>query len=151
MLGTRQLSPPGRSSERNEIIGDPRHSTSRTLLPRCIGSRVDDHLADDSPAGVMRIATRDKKPREGLCNLLGVGLGPVNVEMSERCPHLATSVHCPCEVTRSGPRSVSRVVDQPTVLPGIRVSRRTDGGRVILRRCKHDRLGSWTPPRQAIW
>ena len=82
VLGTRQLSPPGRSSERNEIVGDHRHSASRALLPRRIGSRIDDHLADDSPAGVMRIATCDKKPREGLGHLLGVGLGPVDIEMS---------------------------------------------------------------------
>ncbi len=82
VLGTRQLSPPGRSSERDEIVSDHRHSASRALLPRCIGSRIDDHLADDSPAGVMRITTGDKKPCEGLGDLLGVGLGSMNVEMS---------------------------------------------------------------------
>ncbi len=82
VLGTRQLSPPGRSGERNEIVGDHRHSASRALLPRRIGSGVDDHLADDSPAGVMGIATRDKKPRERVGELLCFGLGPVDIEMS---------------------------------------------------------------------
>ena len=82
VLSTRQLGPTGRSSECNEIVGDHRHSASRTLLPRRVGSRIDDHLADDSPAGVMRIATCHKKPREGLGDLLAVGLGPVDIEMS---------------------------------------------------------------------
>jgi hypothetical protein len=82
VLGTRQLSPPGRSSERDEVVGDHRHSATRALLPGRIGSRIDDHLADDSPAGVMRIATCDKKPRERLGDLLGVRLGPVDIEMS---------------------------------------------------------------------
>jgi hypothetical protein len=95
VLCTRQLSPPGRSSERNQIVGDHRHSASRALLPRSIGSRINDHLADDPPAGVVRIATGDEKPREGLGDLLGVGLGSVDVEMSQRRADPATSVHGP--------------------------------------------------------
>jgi hypothetical protein len=82
VLGARQLSPPGRCAQCNEVVGDHRHSASRALLPRRIGSRIDDHLADDPPASMMRIATCDQKPCERLGDLLGVGLVPVDVEMS---------------------------------------------------------------------
>jgi hypothetical protein len=76
------LGPPGRSSERDEIVGDHWHSASRALLPRRIGSRFDDHLTDYPPAGVMRIATCDKKPCESLGDLSGVGVRSVGIEMS---------------------------------------------------------------------
>ena len=82
VLGVRQLGPPGGFSKGDEIVGDHRYSASRTLLPRRVRGRIDDDLADDSPASVMRIATCDKKPREGLCDLFGIGLGPVDIEMS---------------------------------------------------------------------
>ncbi len=81
VLGAHQLCPSGRSTERNEIVGDHRHSAARALLPRRIGGRIDDHLADDSPASVMRIATCDKKPRQRHGDLLGIGLGSMDIEM----------------------------------------------------------------------
>ena len=60
------LSPGIQNGECDEILGDHRHRASRTLLPRRIGRRVDDNLTDDSPTSVMRVATRNEKPREGV-------------------------------------------------------------------------------------
>lgn len=82
VLGPRQLSPPGHCGERHEIVRDHRHSPACALLPRSIGGGIDDHLADHSPAGVMRIATCDEEPREGVGDLLCVRLGPVDIKMS---------------------------------------------------------------------
>ena len=81
VLGVGQLRPPAVAGERDEILGDHRYRASRTLLPRRIGRRVDDHLADDSPTGVMRVATRNKKPRERVGQSISSWPGCVNVEM----------------------------------------------------------------------
>ena len=64
VLGVRQLGPPGGSGKGDEIVGDHRYSSSRALLPWRVRGRIDDDLADGAPAGVMRITTCDKKPRE---------------------------------------------------------------------------------------
>ena len=81
VLGVRQLGPPGGSSKGDEIVGDHRYSSSRTLLPRRVRGRIDDDLADDPPASVMRIATCDQKPRERVGDPLGLGVGCVDIEM----------------------------------------------------------------------
>ena len=81
VLGVGQLRPPAVAGERDQILGDHRHRASRALLPRRVGSRVDDNLTDDSPTSVMRVATRNKKPRERVGQSRGSGLGCVDVEM----------------------------------------------------------------------
>jgi hypothetical protein len=53
VLGVGQLRPPPLAGECDEILGDYRYRASRTLLPRCIGRRVNDNLTDDSPTSVM--------------------------------------------------------------------------------------------------
>lgn len=116
VLGLRQLGPPCGSSKGDEIVGDHRHSSSRTLLPGRVRGRIDDHLADDSPAGVMGIATCDKKPRERVGDPLGLGIGRVDIEMPQRCADVATAVHRASQISCGRPRSLSRVVDQSTVL-----------------------------------
>jgi hypothetical protein len=98
VLGLRQPGSPGGSGKGEEIVGDHRHGASCALLPGRISSRIDDHLADDAPAGVMRIATRDKKPRERVGNPLGVWLGCVAIEMPQRSRDLMTTIHSPCQV-----------------------------------------------------
>jgi hypothetical protein len=72
VLGVRQLRPPGASCEGDQIVGDHRYSASRALLPWRVGCRIDDDLADDSPAGVVRIASRDQKPGKCVGDSLGV-------------------------------------------------------------------------------
>jgi hypothetical protein len=53
VLGVGQLGAAGGFSKSEEIVGDHRHCASRALLPRRIGCRIDDHLADDPPTGVV--------------------------------------------------------------------------------------------------
>ena len=81
VLSARQLSAPTDLSETDEVLGHQRHSTPRTLLPRRVGSRIDDDLAEDSPTRVVRIATRNKKPRECLCHSERFRLRSMAVEM----------------------------------------------------------------------
>jgi hypothetical protein len=81
VLGVGQLRPPTVASECDEILGHHRYRASRTLLPRRVGRRVDDNLTDDSPASVMRVTTRNEKPRERVGHSMGSGLGCVDVEM----------------------------------------------------------------------
>ena len=81
VLGVGQLRPPTVAGQCDEILGDHRYGASRTLLPRRIGCRVDDNLTDDSPTSVMRVATRNKKPRERVGDSIGSRLGCVDVEM----------------------------------------------------------------------
>ena len=64
VLGVRQLRPPAVAGKRNQILGDDSYRAPRALLPRRVGRRVDHNLTDDSPTSVMRVATRDKKPRQ---------------------------------------------------------------------------------------
>jgi hypothetical protein len=64
VLGVGQLRPPTVASKGDEILGDHRYRASRALLPWRVRRRVDDNLTDDSPTSVMRVATRNKKPRE---------------------------------------------------------------------------------------
>ena len=81
VLGAGQLGAPTVAGERDQILGDHRHRTSRALLPRRIGRRVDDNLTNDPPTSMMGVATRDKKPRERVGYSIGPGLGCVGVEM----------------------------------------------------------------------
>jgi hypothetical protein len=98
VLGLRQPGPPGGSGHREEIVGDDGYGAPRALLPWRISGGIDDHLADDPPAGVMRIATRNEKPRERVGNPLGVGLGCVDIEVPKGSRYLVTTVHSPCQV-----------------------------------------------------
>jgi hypothetical protein len=105
------------SGKRDEVVGDRRHRASCTPLPWRVGRRIDDHLADDSPAGVMRITARNKESRERLGDLLGFGIGRMAVEMPQRCVDIAATVHGSCQGPCGWPRSMSRIVDQSTVPP----------------------------------
>jgi hypothetical protein len=75
VLSMGQPRPPTVAAKRDEILGDHRYRPSRALLPWRVGRRVDDNLTDDSPAGVMRVAPRNKKPRERIGHPMGSGLG----------------------------------------------------------------------------
>ena len=66
VLSTRQRRAPSVTREADEILGDQRDRTPRAPLPRGVGRRVDDNLPDNSPPRVVRIATRDEKPCQGL-------------------------------------------------------------------------------------
>jgi hypothetical protein len=81
VLGVRQPRPPTVASQGDEVLGDHRHRASRALLPWRVGRRVDDNLTHDSPTSVMRVATRNKKPRERSGHRIGSGLGCVDVQM----------------------------------------------------------------------
>jgi hypothetical protein len=98
VLGLRQPGPPSGSGHGEEIVGDDGYGASRAFLPWRVSCRIDDHLTDDAPAGVMRIATRNEKARECVGNPLGVGLGCVDIEMPKRSRDLVTTVHSPRQV-----------------------------------------------------
>jgi hypothetical protein len=116
VLRLRQPGAPGGSSEGEEIVGDHRYRAPRALLPWRVSGRIDDHLADDAPAGVMRVTTRDEKPCERVGDPLGVGVGSVDIEVAKRGRDLVTTIHSPCQVPGRRLRSVSLSVDQSTVL-----------------------------------
>ena len=81
VLGVGQLRPPTVAGKGDEILGDHRYRASRAFLPWRVGRRVDDNLTDDSPTSMMRVATRNKKPRERIGHPMGSGLGCVDVQM----------------------------------------------------------------------
>ena len=116
VLGVGQLRPPTVAGERDQIFGDHRYCASRTLLPWRIGCRIDDNLTDDSPTSVMRVATRNKKPRERIGQSRGSGLGCVDVEMPKRSTDVPTVIYRPSQFPRGPPRPVSLIVDTSTVL-----------------------------------
>lgn len=93
VLRVQQLRPSGGPSERDEIVGDHRYGASRALFPWRVGRRIDNHLTDDPPARVMRIAPRDKKARERVGDPRGVGIGRVAIEMPKRRADIAAAVH----------------------------------------------------------
>jgi hypothetical protein len=120
VLGMSQLGPSGGSGQGYQIVGDYRHGSPGAFLPWRVCGGIDDDLADNPPAGVMRVATCDQKPCERLRNALGVRVRRVDAEMPQRCADVPTAVDCPCQVPCCGPWSVSRVGDQPTVPAGRR-------------------------------
>ena len=66
MLSARQLRATTVAGEADEVLGYKRYRPPRALLPRGVGRRVNDDLTDDSPTRVVRIATRNQKPRQRL-------------------------------------------------------------------------------------
>jgi hypothetical protein len=116
VLGVGQLRPPTVAGERDQILGDHRYRTSRTLLPWRIGCGIDDNLTDDSPTSVMRVATRNKKARQRIGQSRGSGLGCVDVEMPKRSTDVPTVIYRPSQFPRGPPRFVSLIVDTSTVL-----------------------------------
>ena len=81
VLGLGQLRSPTVAGECDQILGHHRYRASRTLLPRRVRRRVDDNLPDNPPTSVMRVASRNQKPRERVGHSIGPGLGCVDVEM----------------------------------------------------------------------
>jgi hypothetical protein len=63
MLSTRELRAPAVPGQADEISGYQRHRAARAFPPRRVGRRVDDDLTDGSPTRVVRVATRNEKPR----------------------------------------------------------------------------------------
>jgi hypothetical protein len=64
----------------------------------------------------MRIAACDEKPGECVGYPLGVRIGSVDIEMTQRCAYLTAAVDCSCQVASGPPWLMSRVVDHSTVL-----------------------------------
>jgi hypothetical protein len=117
VLGVRQLRPPSVAGERDQILVNDGYRAPRALLPRRIGRRVDHNLTHDSPTSVMRVATRNEKPRQRVGQSRGSGLGCMDVEMPERGTDLAAVIYRPGQFPRAAPRSVSLIVD-PSTVPG---------------------------------
>jgi hypothetical protein len=116
VLGLWQLRSPGGAGKGDEIASDHRYRAPSALLPWRVRGRIDDYLADSSPTGVMRVATRDQKSCERVGYPLGVGIGPVNRQMPQRGADVATVVHCPGQLPRRPSWPVSRIVDPSTLL-----------------------------------
>ncbi len=74
VLCTREWRTTAVTRQPEQILSDQRDCSTRALLPRCVGRRVDDDLTDNSPARVVRIAAGDQKPRERLRHPQRVGL-----------------------------------------------------------------------------
>lgn len=65
---------------------------------------------------MMRVATRNKKPRERIGQSRGSGLGCVDVEMPKRSADVPTIIYRSSQFPRGPPRFVSLIVDTSTVL-----------------------------------
>jgi hypothetical protein len=87
------------------------HGTSRTLLPRSIGSRIDDDLTEHSPTRMVRVAARDEEPAERLGDPLCIRLRSVTIKVPERRPDPAAVVNRACQLAGSLARLVYRVID----------------------------------------
>jgi hypothetical protein len=106
MLSARQLRSATVAREADQILSYQRHGPPRALLPRGVGRRVHNHLTYDSPACMMRIAARYKKPRERLSHPNRPGLGPMAVEMSQCGADVAPVIDRPGDLPRSRPPPV---------------------------------------------
>jgi hypothetical protein len=63
VLSAHELRTPAVAGKADEVLGYERDGAPGALLPRSIGSRVDDDLAHDAPTGVVGIAARYEEPR----------------------------------------------------------------------------------------
>ncbi len=104
MLSARQLRSATVAREADQVLSYERHRPPRAFLPRGVGRGVHNDLTHDSPAGMVRIAARDKKSRERLCHAVRARLGPVPVEMSQCGANAPPVINRPGELPRSRPR-----------------------------------------------
>jgi hypothetical protein len=116
MLSARQLRAPTLASKADEVLGHQRYRAPRAFLPWRVGRRVDDDLTHDSPPRVVRIATRNEKPRERLRHPHRPWLGSVAVQVPQCGTHVTAVLYRPGELTGSPPRLLSFIVDRSTVL-----------------------------------
>ena len=120
VLSPRERGPPAISGETHQVTGDQRHGPPGAFLPGRIGRGVDDDLTDDSPPRVVRIASRDQKPRQGIRHGLGARLGPVPVQMPQCGTNVSACFDRPGQLSRGRERLAALGVDPPTVLGGRR-------------------------------
>ena len=140
VLGADQRRAATLAREADQVFGHQWYGAPRAFLPRCVGGRVDDNLPDHSPTRVVRIAARDEKPRQCLCQPQRSWLAAVAVQVSQGGPHVAAGIDRPGELPRSHPRLAWFVLDPsslhardlgsvrraaPTHAPGHRVALRT--------------------------
>ena len=104
MLSAHQLRSATVTREVDQVLSYQRHGPPRALLPRGVGRRVHDHLTHDSPACVVRIASRYKESRQRLGYPDRLGLGPVAVEMPQCGANVAPVIDRPGDLPRSRPR-----------------------------------------------
>jgi hypothetical protein len=116
MLGAHQRRPAMVAGQSDEILRYQRNRAPRAPLPRRVGGRFDDNLTHDSPASMVRIATRNQKPRQRLGHTLGSWLRPVTVQVPESSADAPAALHRLGELNCSPPRLVSLIVDPSTVL-----------------------------------
>jgi hypothetical protein len=93
MLGAGQRRPAAVAGELEEILRYQRYRPSRALLPRRVSWRIDDHLTDDSPAGMVRIATRHEEAGQRLGYSLSSGLGPMTVQVPQCGAYAPSALH----------------------------------------------------------
>ena len=74
VLGAMQRRASVLSGEAQQVGRHDRDRAARALLPWCIGSGLDDDLAYDAPARVVRLAARDQEARERLRQDGSIGL-----------------------------------------------------------------------------
>jgi hypothetical protein len=137
VLDLTQLHPSALLRDPQEITGHKRDRAASTLLPRRIGGRVHNHLADHPPARMVRVTACNQEARESLSYTRGPGLGAVAVQVSQRIADTATIIHGPRQLSRTLSRLVYLDLDDPTLL-----SKSLCAGPV--------KLIGWSPPTKAI-
>ena len=104
MLSARELRSTTVAREADQVLSYQRHRPPRAFLPWSVSRRVHNNLTHDPPARMVRIAARDKKPRERLCHPVRPRLRPVAVEMSQCGADATPAINRPGELPRSRPR-----------------------------------------------
>ncbi len=116
VLGACQRRASSVTGKAQQVLGDQRHGSTRALLPRRISGRIDDHLAYDPPAGVVRVTASDQEP----CQCLGHGhsarFRPMVIEVPQSGAHVAAIVDRSGQRKRRPPRLACLLVDASTVL-----------------------------------
>ena len=82
VLCAHQLRAPVIAGHADQVLGYQRNGSPRAFLPRRVGRRVNHHLTDHSPAGVVGVAARDEEPRERLSDTQRPWFRRVAVEVS---------------------------------------------------------------------
>jgi hypothetical protein len=83
VLGPVQRRAPLGLREPQQVLGDQRDRAPRALLPGRVGGGLDDDLAHDAPARMMRFAAGDQEAGERLRQDRRVGLCAVGVEEAQ--------------------------------------------------------------------
>lgn len=104
VLGAGELVAAAVARHAQQVAGHKWYRSAGTFLPRRVSGGIHDDLANDSPALVVRVASRDEEAGECVGNAVGSGLGRVTVQVSKGGAHASPVVNRPRELRRASSR-----------------------------------------------